>query len=209
MVSALLKHLNSCPARVKRIRRSIIAVVVLLGFGRCALALSPALDASQYAHTAWRTEEGFARGRIQSITQTADGYLWLGTQLGLFRFDGVRTVAWQPPQGQSLPDSHIRSLLGARDGTLWIGTFAGLARLRGDRLTSYPQLEGWFINTLLEDRQGIVWASAQRTTIPFTRLCAISRDGVRCEGDDGRFGQWVTSLHESDKGDLWVEAATG
>jgi signal transduction histidine kinase len=73
----------------------------------------------------------------------------------------------------------------------------------------YPQLKGWVINALLEDRQGIIWASAGVVTSPFARLCAISRDGVRCEGDDGRFGQWVTSLHETDKGDLFVQAATG
>jgi signal transduction histidine kinase/ligand-binding sensor domain-containing protein len=197
------------PALVKRIRKSILAVAVLLGFWRCAFALDPALDVSQYAHTAWRTQEGFARGEIESITQTPDGYLWLGTQLGLFRFDGIRAVAWRPPQGKSLPDSHIRSLLGAHDGTLWIGTDAGLASWKGDGFTLYPQLKGWFINALLEDRQGIVWASAMAATAPFARLCAISGDDVRCEGDDGRFGQSVTSLHETRKGDLWVHAATG
>ena len=159
MVSALLA------------RRVILAVGLLLGCWRCALALDPALDVSQYAHTAWRTQEGFARGEIGPIAQTPDGYLWLGTQLGLFRFDGVRTVAWRPPQGQSLPDSHIRRLLGTRDGALWIGTYAGLASWRGDRLTLYPQLKGWAINALLEDRQGVVWASAGAVTIPFARLC--------------------------------------
>jgi len=197
------------PVRVKRIRKSFIAVGVLLGFWRCALALDPALDVSQYAHTAWRTQEGFARGEIESIGQTSDGYLWLGTELGLFRFDGVRAVAWQPPPGQALPDTHIRCLLGARDGTLWIGTYAGLASWRGDGFTLYPQLKGWFINALLEDREGTVWASAAAATTPFARLCAISREGIRCEGDDGRFGQSVTSLHETARGDLWVHAATG
>jgi signal transduction histidine kinase/ligand-binding sensor domain-containing protein len=204
---------GKCPefalAPVKRSRKSIIAVGVLLGFWRCALALDPSLDVGQYAHTAWRTQEGFARGEIEAVAQTPDGYLWLGTLLGLFRFDGVRTVAWRPPQGQPLPDSRIRFLLGARDGTLWIGTFAGLASWRGDRLTLYPQLKGWVINALLEDRQGIIWTSAGVVTSPFARLCAISRDGVRCEGDDGRFGQWVTSLHKTDKGDLFAQAATG
>jgi signal transduction histidine kinase/ligand-binding sensor domain-containing protein len=204
-----VRTIEFVPAPVKRIRRSIIAVAVLLGSWRCALALDPGLDVSQYAHTAWRTQEGFARGQIVSIAQTPDGYLWLGTELALFRFDGVRTVAWRPPQDQPLPDSYIRCLFGAHDGTLWIGTSAGLASWKGDRLTSYPQLKGWYINALLEDRQGVVWASAQSTTSPFARLCAIGRDGVRCEGDDGRFGRWVTSLHETGKGDLWVQAATG
>jgi signal transduction histidine kinase/ligand-binding sensor domain-containing protein len=197
------------PAPVKRMRKSILTVGVLLGFCRYALALDPALDVSQYAHTAWRTQEGFARGEILSIAQTPDGYLWLGTELELFRFDGIRAVAWRPPPGGSLPDTHIRTLLGARDGTLWIGTFAGLASWKGDRFTLYPQLKGWFINALLEDRQGTVWASATAATAPFARLCAISGDDIRCEGDDGRFGQSVTSLHETARGDLWVQAATG
>jgi len=188
---------------------SIIPVGMLLGFWQCALALDPALDVSQYAHTSWRSQEGFARGEIGAIAQTPDGYLWLGTTLGLFRFDGVGTVLWRPPQGQVLPDSHIRCLLGARDGTLWIGTWEGLASWTGDRLTLYPQLEGWFINGLLEDRQGVVWVSAQPSTNSFARLCAISSAGVRCEGDDGRLGQWVTWLHAADKGDLLVGASTG
>jgi signal transduction histidine kinase/ligand-binding sensor domain-containing protein len=174
-----------------------------------ALALNLALDVSQYAHMAWRTQEGFATGGILSIAQTTDGYLWLGTEFGLFRFDGVRNVRPSPPQGASLPDSHIRCLLGAHDGALWIGTYGGLARWKGDRLTVYPQLSGWFINALVEDRQGIVWASAQVPTAPFAKLCAISDVDAQCEGDDGRFGRWVASLHEDGKGRLWVTAATG
>jgi ligand-binding sensor domain-containing protein len=48
------------------------------------------INISQYAHTSWKTREGFTRGLIESIAQTPDGYLWLGTQLELLRFDGVR-----------------------------------------------------------------------------------------------------------------------
>src|SRR3984957_9768481 len=88
-------------------------------------ALDPSLDISQYAHTAWRNSDGFAKGAPQVFAQTPDGYLWVGTDLGLLRFDGVRTTPWQPPAGMSLPDNRIRALLGARDGTLWIGTPRG------------------------------------------------------------------------------------
>jgi len=57
-----------------------------------AFALDPSLDVSQYAHNAWRIREGFTKSQISSIAQTTDGYLWLGTDLGLYRFDGVRSV---------------------------------------------------------------------------------------------------------------------
>ena len=108
----------------------------------CAFALDPSLDISQYAHTAWKVREGFSKGYITSIAQTPDGYLWLGTEFGLLRFDGVRAVPWQPPAGQHLPSSYIRSLLAARDGTLWIGTLKGLASWKDGKLTQYPELAG-------------------------------------------------------------------
>lgn len=77
---------------------------------------------SQYAHTTWRVRDGFFKGAVWAIAQTPDGYIWLGTEFGLLRFDGVRAVPWQPPGNQSLPSTDILSLLVARDGTLWIGT---------------------------------------------------------------------------------------
>src|SRR5579862_4674490 len=106
----------------RRTWRAVLALGVLLSCCRGAFALNPSLDMSQYAHTAWRSREGFPNGRISAFAQTPDGYLWLGTELGLLRYDGVKAVPWKPPAGQNLPDTFVRSLLVARDGTLWIGT---------------------------------------------------------------------------------------
>jgi hypothetical protein len=134
-------------ARMGRAQRQTPAVValvvvsacILLARCPCASALDPSLDISQYAHTAWKIREGFTRGEISSIAQTPDGYLWLGTEFGLLRFDGVRTVPWQPPPAQHLPSSRIFSLLAARDGTLWIGTSKGLTSWKGGKLTQYAE----------------------------------------------------------------------
>src|ERR1700745_1103503 len=104
------------------IARAVIALAPLLAWCWCAFALDPSLDVSQYAHTSWRVREGFTRGHISAIAQTPDGYLWLGTDFGLLRFDGVRNVTWQPPPDESLPSNLIISLLVAHEGTLWIGT---------------------------------------------------------------------------------------
>src|SRR6202142_1437319 len=100
-------------------------------------ALDPSRQLSQYGHTAWRIEDGVFAGSPNAITQTTDGYLWIGTQAGLTRFDGVRFVSWRPPEGKALPSSRINSLFGARDGSLWIGTSRGLARWRDGELTNY------------------------------------------------------------------------
>jgi signal transduction histidine kinase/ligand-binding sensor domain-containing protein len=177
----------------------------------CAFGLDPALDVSQYAHTAWKIRDGFTRGEtVLSIAQTPDGYLWLGTEFGLVRFDGVRAVPWQPPGDQHLPPGGIIRLLGTRDGTLWIGTHKGLASWKEGKLTHYPELAEFSIPTLLEDREGVVWAGGWGTWgIPTGRLCAIQKGSVRCYGEDGSLGRGVAGLYEDSKGNLWVGVQTG
>src|SRR5277367_3674640 len=133
--------------------RAVVALGMLLACCVCAFGLDPSLDINQYAHTSWKVRDGFTKGFIESIAQTPDGYLWLGTDFGLVRFDGVRAVPWEPPAGERLPDSRIRSLLSARDGTLWIGTNAGLASWKDGKLTLFPDLAGQGVVTLLEDRE--------------------------------------------------------
>src|SRR6266446_6375861 len=98
-------------AGLRTVQLSILLAGMLLAWGSGAYALDPALDVSQYAHTAWRIRDGFAKGAINSIVQTPDGYLWLGTEFGLVRFDGVKAVPWQPPAGEQLPSTHISKLL--------------------------------------------------------------------------------------------------
>src|ERR1700722_398867 len=106
----------------------------------CAFALNPALDVSQYAHTAWKIRDGFAKGSIIAIAQTPDGYLWLGTAFGLYRFDGVRNVLWGEIAGEHLPNRYILNLLTAHDGRLWIGTYKGLASWKDGKLTEHRAL---------------------------------------------------------------------
>jgi ligand-binding sensor domain-containing protein/signal transduction histidine kinase len=180
---------------------------VLLAGCPSAFALNPELDVSQYAHMSWRIRDGFPRGEISSIAQTPDGYLWLGTEFGLFRFDGVKHVQWRPPTNQELPSNWIFSLLVTRDGTLWIGTAKGLASWKDGKLTQYAELAGRYIFTLLEDREGSVWASGG--AVPAGRLCAIRNSTVQCFGDDGSFGRAVFNLYEDSKGNLWAGVKDG
>jgi len=170
-------------------------------------ALNPSLDVSQYGHTAWAVRDGFSLGNIYAMAQTPDGYLWLGTEFGLFRFDGVRSVPWRPPAGQQLPDRNINSLLVTRDGTLWMGTFAGLATWSDGKLVTRPELGRQFIASLFEDREGTVWAGSLET--PTGRLCAIRSNGAQCYGEDGAFGRAVWALYEDLSGDLWAAAQSG
>src|ERR1700675_4900058 len=151
--------LRLAAAGLRTVQVSILLAGVLLLCPPDACALEPALDVSQYAHTAWKVRDGFSKGIIFSIAQTPDGYLWLGTEFGLLRFDGVRAVPWQPPTGQHLPSNRIYSLLAARDGTLWIGATKGLASWKDGKLRQYPALDGQTIRApIIEDHEGTVWA---------------------------------------------------
>src|SRR5262245_34055548 len=193
-------------------RRHVVALDIvlagmLLAWCPGALALNPALAVSQYAHTAWKVREGFAKGEISSMAQTPDGYLWLGTEFGLLRFDGVRNVPWQPPPDQHLPSSQILTLLTTRDGTLWIGTSKGLASWKDGRLKPYAELAGYYVNKLLEDHEGSVWTGA--FGLPTGRLCVIQKGIVQCYGENGDFGRAVFNLYEDRKGNLWAGVSDG
>ncbi|MEO7275915.1 MAG: two-component regulator propeller domain-containing protein, partial [Vicinamibacterales bacterium] len=188
-------------------RRQVIlcSLLVLLVASR-AWAVDPSRHISQYAHTAWRIQDGFLGALPRAITQTADGYLWIGTENGLVRFDGVRFVAWTPPSGTPLPSPTVVSLLGSRDGSLWIGTNSGLSRWKHGQLTSYPG-RAW-ITSIVEDRGGRVWFT--RSPFPAAidgALCQIVADGSHCYGkadglplpsahsvvEDGEEGLWIGS----------------
>jgi ligand-binding sensor domain-containing protein len=164
------------------------------------------LDISQYAHTAWKVRDGFTKGAIFAIAQTPDGYLWLGTESGLVRFDGVRAMPWQPPGGQQLPGNFVNVLLVARDGTLWIGTQKGLASWKDGRLRKYPEIAGPPVLALLEDHEGTVWIGGH--DIPGGNLCAARGEKIQCYRT-GTFGDLVTALYEDHNGNLWLSARTG
>ena len=185
---------------------------ILLASSVRALALDPSLDVNQYAHTSWKIREGFATGTIHEIVQTPDGYLWLATESGLLRFDGVRTVPWLPPSGESLPSNDIRGLLAGRDGTLWLGTAKGLVSWKDGKLTQYPELAGRDVGTLFEDHEGTVWAAGTNWEAGFSapaQLCAIKGRNIHCYGSDGTFGFGVTDAYEDSRGNLWLGAANG
>src|SRR6202040_1228590 len=97
---------------------------------------------SQFTHTAWSAKDGIP-GPVRAIAQTKDGYLWLGTEAGLYRFDGLRFVRWESIFDERLAGTAVWSLLSARDGSLWVGFGSGgVSQLRDGRLKNYSPSEG-------------------------------------------------------------------
>jgi signal transduction histidine kinase/ligand-binding sensor domain-containing protein len=199
-----IASLTSNAARLDTPRMLLLCFVFVFFIIRPAGALDPSRQISQYGHTAWRVEDGVFAGMPNVIAQTTDGYLWIGTQAGLTRFDGVRFVSWQPPEGKELPSSRINSLLGARDGSLWIGTTMGLARWRDGELTTYRDPTG-SIMAILEDRSGTIWIA--RANIPDKQgpLCKVTDTGLRCYGrDDGVALPYAVALANDNVGNVWL-----
>src|SRR5271166_1683467 len=166
------------PARISIARIVLGTLGTLLLTCPRAPATDPPLDLTQYTHRAWTAREGL-NGSTRSIVQTPDGYLWLGTEFGIVRFDGVHFVPWTPPLGESLPSTNINTLLAARDGTLWIGTIEGLASWNRDKVTQYLDFAGGSSHVLMEDHEGTVWVGASG------QLCAIRGEKTECYGING------------------------
>jgi ligand-binding sensor domain-containing protein len=117
-------------------RRSLVLLVLSLFAAAPVEALGATRTLAQHGHTAWRVNDGFFNGPPNTAAQTKDRDLWIGTESGLLRLDGVRFTPLAATAGK-LPSSAIISLLAARDGSLLIGTASGLARLKASPPTHH------------------------------------------------------------------------
>ncbi|WP_353069155.1 two-component regulator propeller domain-containing protein [Tunturibacter empetritectus] len=168
-----------------------------------AWPLDPTRHISQYAHTAWRLQDGFLSGTPSGFTQTSDGYLWIGTQGALFRFDGVRFVQWTPPSGQKLPSENILSLAPDKDGGLWIGTGRGLAHWTGREVVNFGPIAR--INSVVTDDDGNAWFTRSRTQDNLGPLCEAVGSALHCHGvADGLASPNAGPLAQDTAGNLWL-----
>jgi len=171
-----------------------------------ALALDPARALTQARLSVWTTDSGLPQSSIYAIVQTRDGYLWMGTEEGLARFDGVRFVVFDRQNAPSLRNAFVSSLFEAADGTLWIGTYGGgLARMRNGHIEAFrPDLLGTDrIREMYATRDGTMFVATagggllrikgeevtrftMRDGLPIDRLWEIE--------DDGDGGMWISTF---------------
>ncbi len=174
-----------------------------------SLALDPARHVSQYGHSSWRVQDGHFPNVPQSITQTADGYIWIGTGSGLVRFDGVRFVPWRPPSGETPVDFKVLSMLGTRDGSLWIGTGSELAQLKDGQLVTYRG-NGGRVNAIREDRHGAIWFVRSRSRDNAGPLCRVTGTVTKCFGTaDGIPFRWAHTLVSDGIDGFWIGSLQG
>ena len=97
-----------------------LAAIFLVCFVFSAFAVDPNRLASQYIHDRWGSARGFNGGAVSSIAQTPDGYLWIGTEKGLYRFDGLTFRQFPQALPTTLPIGAIQALMTDAQGNLWI-----------------------------------------------------------------------------------------
>ncbi|SEM36057.1 Two component regulator propeller [Luteibacter sp. UNCMF331Sha3.1] len=159
-------------------------------------------DLAQYYHTAWTVREG-APGQVTALAQTSDGYLWLGTQTGLYRFDGVRFERYRPREGGDFLASSVASLYAPPSGGLWVGFRYGVASfIDKDRATHYAGESGLPSGTvyaLARTPDGTIWAAT------FNGLAAFDHGRWKPMGEAlGLPGNRARTLATDREGRLWV-----
>jgi signal transduction histidine kinase/ligand-binding sensor domain-containing protein len=178
----------------------------LLWLATPANALNPDRDIHQLAHRSWSEKEGYP-GRAQALAQTPDGFLWIGSDVGVFRFDGVRFERYVPRLGDKLPGDMVRSLLALPNGDLWIayGYLNEICILRNGNAKCYGKDDGVTVNpsAIVQDREGAIWAN--------TAVGVIRFNGSQWEhiGKSWNFPEYVphktsNALFVDSRGTLWA-----
>jgi signal transduction histidine kinase/CheY-like chemotaxis protein/ligand-binding sensor domain-containing protein len=181
--------------------------LLLLSSG-LAFALDPYRAVTQYVQGTWDSRHGLPRNYVTSVVQTPDGYLWLGTQAGLVRFDGVRFTVYDDSNTPALRTHSIRVLTADPKGALWIGTDGGgVVRVADGRFTRFGEAEGVphpVIHALTVDRAGRLWIGTGRGGLAVF-------DGVRFTPiRDPALGSFtIRSIEEARDGTLWLGTGGG
>jgi signal transduction histidine kinase/ligand-binding sensor domain-containing protein len=154
---------HQCPVVFMALRPATAALLLVLVLG---LPFGPlaagAHTAAGYSLMSWTDADGRALGAVYALAEDRDGYLWLGTDAGLFRFDGARFTPWNQLSDDALPDGSVTALRVTKDGSLWVGfDRAGVRRLSNGRdvaIANNSRLDK--VTDLVEDRKGAMWAVA-------------------------------------------------
>jgi len=187
-----------------------LAVVGVLALALCpaALALDPHRSVTQYTMRAWGAEEGLPQNSVTAIAQGRFGYLWLGTQEGLVRFDGVSFEVFNRRNTPALRSHSITALAIGSDGALWIGTEEGLIRRDGHSFVAFGTADGLpseRISALAAQQDGTLWIGTADAGLARLDGAHVTRFG----SEEGLPDERIRSLAGGPEGGLWVGTARG
>ena len=126
------------------------------------------LPSRTFLHRQYTAEDGLPGNRVQALLQARNGYLWIGTDHGLARFDGARFVTFDDRNTPALAVTgvDISSLTEDADGTIWAGTFGGLIRLRNGEFAAHTNMAQRFVIKAEPAGDGSVWVAGFQVETP-------------------------------------------
>lgn len=167
------------------------------------LALDPAKAITQYVHTVWRSDNGLPQNSVNRILETRDGYLWVGTQAGIARFDGVHFTVFDHTNTPAIHDDYIDDLAQDTDGTLWIATANGGVTLFKQGVFSHlDAIDARAGMALAADPDGSVWVGGygglahlrgRKILKTYTVADGLAGDPVRRIVVDKAGSQWLAT----------------
>lgn len=182
---------------------------IFLAWPQEVLGLDPKTPADKYIHHIWTTRSGLPQNTIHSIVQDSSGYLWLGTDRGIVRFDGTRFRVLHKGNIPSIKNNSITSLHISRDGTLWIGTYGGgITRYKDGTFKNYSIEEGLtnhFINAIAEDDEQTMWFGTTGDGV----IQLKNETFTAITHEQGLSYNIVSCLLSDSKGKLWVGTEQG
>lgn len=180
--------------------------LLLIGCGT-VYALDSSRELSQFGHEVWLTENGLPQNTVHAIAQTSDGYIWIGTEEGLARFDGVKFTVFDKQNTPEIKSNYIRSLLADRQGALWIGTAQGLVRMLQGKFTLFTRNDGLpseTIQAVYEDRESNLWVATANG------LALLKSGGLSTFTTKERLiSGSIQALLEDSEGALWIATPYG
>ena len=152
--------------------------------------------------------EGVASDITYSIYSDSRGYLWIGTNDGLTRFDGQRFVSYSMDDG--LPHRNVGDIVEDRSGAIWIGTVGGVARLdpnghTGRPFTSIPSPDTSYMSVVHVDRRGVVRAACGSDLCVYENGRFRFDPSFRAAGGKGE----IRSIADTPSGELWIGTRYG
>ncbi|MBI2838967.1 MAG: response regulator [Acidobacteria bacterium] len=185
----------------------LACIAAVCSFAASLTALDPARAITQYVLDSWQVEDGLPQNAAEALIQTHDGYLWIGTQEGLVRFDGARFTTFDRRNTPELAHNWIRALAEDHDRTLWIGTYAGLMSLSNGRFRSYSEASDLLraqVFALTVDRDGGLWIGTSNG------LGHMVHGKVTILNEkDGLSDRRVWAVHQDSAGSIWIGTSNG
>ncbi len=186
------------------VKYSLLLILMTLISPGLSAQPSSSKNIDQYVKQTWKTENGLPQNTITAITQTPDGFIWLGSREGLIRFDGKEFIEYNIKNTPGLKNNYIWTLKTDSKGVMWIGT-------NGGGLTSY--FKGKFITytvkdgladdaiwSVFEDKEGKLWIGTAGGGI------SVFTDGKfrTINTENGLSGNYIWTITEDNSGGIWA-----